>query len=1041
MHVRLLGTMQVDTDNGAVAIAAAKERAVLARLALEVDRPVGLAELIDALWGDNPPDTAVKTVQNYVARLRRVLPPAWITSTERNYRLAIDKDAVDVAVFEREIAAARRATERGDHIAAASHLSEALTLWRGRVDDYFAEHTSAATAVARIEELRRTAEEDLAESRLALGGGADLVADIDALCTAEPLRERRWRQLMIAMYRAGRPGDALRAYQRARNALVEQLGIEPSEMLRVTERAVLDDDPALHHTPTVPALPAGIIAIAATPMAGRDEHLAAITTRWREVRGGARRAVILCGPAGIGKTRLTAEAAVRAHEDGALVLFGRCDRDGLVPYQPIVDAVRELTNVLPVVAADEPDGGSRVGRLRLFDAVVGVIDRLARARPVVLMLDDLQWVDRESSALLRYVLRALRGPVLLLATYRSGDEASASDVSAFVQQLSPEIETDVIDLAGLDRNAVRVLVGDEPGVADTVVRATGGSPLFITELLRFRSAHGRFPTENEVPVGVRAAVAQRIAQLPAHARRLLDAAAVAGEGAALAELATAAGLGELDAVDIVDRAIAADVLVDQPTAAGEVRFTHDLVRSAVLHGVSATRRAYLHRRVADVIIASGPDLDGRAAAIAHHLAAAGVHGDDVARWAAVAGAHASRQYAWDAAIQQFELALEHLPEGPTATRVDLLVRLADANRAAGMETPAKARFAEAVATARLVPDCSVLRTAVMRWTTVPVDIRRELADVISLLRATLDATPDDDSPDRAQLMARLAFSLGWAADADARPTADAAIAIARRNTDPTALARVLMYAGSTRDQFEAFDPNGFAGEMHDVTSRLNDPGLRCIALGGWIVGNVQRGRRAEADESLDELRTLATRHHLLQPSFDTLRLTGQLALLDGDIDTADRIAGELLGHAARTDLPNLFLFASSLLYDVRLAQGRLSELLAWFQRRGDTRERIPRVAAMRAQVLACAGQDDEAQQLLHQLTADGFAAISPPERPHSIATLADVACRLVDRATALALCAAMEPWSGLIVYDGTNGPLLPVDSFLTRLDAVATQDR
>ena len=338
----------------------------------------------------------------------------------------------------------------------------------------------------------------------------------------------------------------------------------------------------------------------------------------------------------------------------------------------------------------------------------------------------------------------------------------------------------------------------------------------------------------------------------------------------------------------------------------------------------------------------------------------------------------------------------------------------------------------------------------MKWTTVPVDIRRELADVISLLRATLDATPDDDSPDRAQLMARLAFSLGWAADADARPTADAAIAVARRSADPAALARALMYAGSTRDQFETYDPDGFAGEINEVTSRLNDPGLRCIALGGWLIGNVQRGRRAEADDTLDELRALATKHHLLQPSFDTLKFTGQLALLDGDIDTADRIASELLGHAARTDLPNLFLFASSLLYDVRLAQGRLAELLAWFQRRGDTRERIPRVAAMRAQVLAHAGHDDEATQLLHQLTADGFAAISPPERPHSIATLADVACRLVDRSIVdrsifdrsitETLHAAMAPWSGLVVYDGTNGPLVPVDSFLARLHDVSRTD-
>lgn len=1036
MHVRLLGTMQVDTENGPVTISAARERAVLARLALEVGRHVDLHELIDALWGEDPPATAVKTVQNYVARLRRVLPPAWIRSTDGNYTLALDTRAVDVAVFENEIAAARRATERNDHIAAASHLSDALALWRGPADKYFAEHTSAASAAARLEELRRTAEEDLADCRLALGGGADMVADVDALCTAEPLRERRWRQLMVALYRAGRPGDALRTYQRAREILVEQLGIEPSEMLRVTERAILDEDPSLLATPTAPALPAGIVAITAVPMAGRDEHLAAIAAHWTAVRAGARRAVFVSGPAGIGKTRLTAEAVVQAHDKGAFVLFGRCDRDGLVPYQPIVDAVRELTNVLPDIAAEEPDSGSRIGRLRLFDAVIRVIDRLARDRPVVLMLDDLQWIDHESSALLRYALRALRGPVLLLGTHRSGDETTVSGVPSFVQQLPAEVATEIIDLAGLDRHAVLALVGGDLDVADEIVHTTGGSPIFITELLRFRSAHGRLPTADEVPVGVRAAVAQRIAALPAHSRRLLDAAAVAGEGAALAELAAAAGLGESDAVEIVDRAIAADVLVDQPSPASEVRFAHDLVRSAVLHGVSATRRAYLHRRVADVIIATGPDADARAAAIAHHLAAAGLHGEDVARWATRAGANASRQYAWEAAVSQYEVALRQLPAGPSAARVDVLVRLADAYRAAGMETPAKARFAEAVATARLLPDRHVLRTAVMNWTTVPVDIRRELFDVISLLRETLDATPDDDSADRAQLMARLAFSLGWAADANARPTADAAIAIARRSTNPVALARALMYAGSTRDQFEAFDPDGIAGELRDVTSRLDDPGLRCAALGGWFVGNVQRGRRAAADESLDELSALATRHHLLQPSFDTLKFSGQLALLDGDIDTADRTAGELLDHAARTDLPNLFLFASSLLYDVRLAQGRLAELLPWFQRRSDSSERIPRVAAMRAQVLAAAGHDDEAARLLRELTANELASISPPERPHSIATLADVACRLVDRTTAEALLAAMAPWSGLVVYDGTNGPLVSVDSFLTRLNSV-----
>jgi hypothetical protein len=161
----------------------------------------------------------------------------------------------------------------------------------------------------------------------------------------------------------------------------------------------------------------------------------------------------------------------------------------------------------------------------------------------------------------------------------------------------------------------------------------------------------------------------------------------------------------------------------------------------------------------------------------------------------------------------------------------------------------------------------------------------------------------------------------------------------------------------------------------------------------------------------------------------------------GDVDAAARAAQELLARAARTDLRNLFLFARALLYDVRRAQRRLSELLPWFERVHAAGEHIPRVPAMRVQVLAAAGRTEEAAQALASMLADGHAAVTPAERPHSIATLADVAIDLGDTAAAAALRRELQAWSGLVVYDGTNVPMEPVDQYLARLDAVAAVAR
>ncbi|HEX6236070.1 MAG TPA: BTAD domain-containing putative transcriptional regulator, partial [Acidimicrobiales bacterium] len=646
--IGVLGPLTVTSEDGPVEIAAAKERVVLATLALEAGRTVTVGQLIGALWGDAPPRTAIKTLQTYVARLRRTLPPGWITSGAGGYALAVEPSRLDHWRFEQAVTAGRAALEAGRHREARARLEEAIGLWRGSAAADLGDHPRGQAAAARLLELRLAAEEDLADARLV--GGADgggLVADLEAAALSEPLRERRWGQLMLALYRSGRQTDALRAYQRARTALVEGLGIEPGPTLRAMEQAVIRQDPALLATSgsvdrgsatgtsavggsaggdesaEIVPLPPGLVAVTKPRMAGREAELTCIAERWRQVRHGDCRAVIAHGESGIGKTRLIGEAARAAHADGGLVLFGRCEREALTPYQAVVDALRTYVRTAPrsaftafpdweaaELARLVPEAATRFGyepgplidepaaRHRLFDAVASFVVRCTGHRSVVLVIDDLHWIDRGGGALLRHLLRACGHGLLLLASHRSGDAAWDAALADVAARVPVDAELILLPVGCLGAEAVRELVGGDPRDAGTIHEASGGSPLFIAELLRFRAATGRLPARDEIPPGVRQAVGRRIAELSDPARRLVEAAAVGGTMGSVAELAAAGGVGELEAVDLIEEAIGARVLCEQSGTPGQVVFTHDLVHTAVLQQLSATRQTYLHRRVA-----------------------------------------------------------------------------------------------------------------------------------------------------------------------------------------------------------------------------------------------------------------------------------------------------------------------------------------------------------------------------------------------------------------------------------------------------------
>ena len=228
-----------------VPVRGAKQRTVLALLALHRGQPVSADRLIDALWGDGQVANPVNALQAQIGQLRRTLGATAILTSDAGYALDIGPDDVDAARFEQLVAKGRRLFEEGEMALASTALGEALRLRRGEPLTEFAYAGFADAERAHLAELTLVAIETRAEADLVLGRHGELVGELEALCREHPLRERLWELLMLALYRAGRQAEALRAYTEARDRLVDELGIDPGPALRELEARILAQDPSL----------------------------------------------------------------------------------------------------------------------------------------------------------------------------------------------------------------------------------------------------------------------------------------------------------------------------------------------------------------------------------------------------------------------------------------------------------------------------------------------------------------------------------------------------------------------------------------------------------------------------------------------------------------------------------------------------------------------------------------------------------------------------------------------------------------------------
>jgi DNA-binding SARP family transcriptional activator len=711
----LLGSVEVrDAAGDVIDLGGAHPRKVLSMLLVADGRVVSTEALIDAVWGESPPSTAPGMLQTYISRLRRVLEPdrtpraaARVLVTDpQGYRLVVEPDTVDAKRFERLANAGRDAIDAGRPLDAASALREAEDLWRGPA---LAEHRDEAWAqglATRLEERRLAGQETRMEVDLTLGRVADVAADAAEAVRAEPLRERRWAILALSLYRSGRQGEALRALDRARRTLGDELGIEPGKELRDLESDILAHAPNLD-APRLVRSPAR--SSPGPALVGRLREMEALRSALAEARG-ATRFVVVEGEPGIGKTRLLEAIATEAADGGAIVTWGRTHESGAAPaYWPWLAAMRGLVELRPDLlgaldplldpaVASGPVAEAGPASFRVNEAVAKALESAAASEPVVILLDDLQWGDAASLDLITFLTtRLVDAPVLIGVTLRTLEVGRSDGVTSALSSIARRTGSRRLRLRGLDESDAAALVAQaagrplSPTVSSAVYARSGGNPFFAGELVRLLADEDLLDDaaavdDVPVPAGVGDVLRRRLDQLPDETLDILRVAAILGRDIELGLVAAAADRTVEDCLDALEPAVTQRLVTDAPEPPVFGRFAHALVREVLVEDMTSSKRARLHLRSADALLATG-DRDDVAELIAEHLWAAvplgvGVRAADALERAAAVAVRRAAFATADGLLRRALSLRRAAGDGPDETRLEMqtLMTLADVTR-------------------------------------------------------------------------------------------------------------------------------------------------------------------------------------------------------------------------------------------------------------------------------------------------------------------------------------------------------------------------
>ncbi|GAB4108587.1 MAG: AAA family ATPase [Roseiflexaceae bacterium] len=726
LTIQLLGPPQITLAGEQLSLTRRKSRALLFYLAAQ-PAPLGRDLLIELLWPDLDRPAAQQTLRTTLHGLRKALG-GWLLADDT---LAIAPGAlVDARRLERELAAPSR------DLAA---LQAALDLYRGEflqgfsLPDAPAYDDWIAAQRARFQQLRAAGLSALAALHEQRRDYRAALAALETALASDPLQEEVQRAVMRLHYLAGDRVGAIRRYEQLRELLDDELGVPPMPETRALYDAIVTDKLAEARPPAeerfAPAAPPERVAAPppeqaalpdALPFTGRAAELAVLRTL-----AGSGRLGLISGEPGIGKTRL-AEEFIRT--SGALPLVGGArELEHALPYQPVIEALRgllarpdwpqlhaglhvptvwlsETARLLPELAPEAPAAPSQADESRLWEGVSQLLHAVARQRPLVLLLDDLQWADASTLGLLAYLVRQAPAAITFLATSRP--VAPRTPPALLRQTLTREGRLERLDLERLASEEIAALArhlspADPAPLAGWLARTAEGNPYILAELVRYARARGLLRPDGTldrsalerspiVPQSVYSLIQSRLDRLSETARRVLDAAVATGREFEFAVVALAAGLSETDALDALDELRAAGLVLALDGL--RCQFDHSLTMEVAYREVGEPRHRLMHRRVAEAL---EQRYRGRLDEVAGLLASHYAEGQDperAARYAFQAGKQAAALAAWHEAVGFFEQALL-AAEGPQ--RRQILMALGDAYLHRGEAARASELFGQA----------------------------------------------------------------------------------------------------------------------------------------------------------------------------------------------------------------------------------------------------------------------------------------------------------------------------------------------------------
>jgi class 3 adenylate cyclase len=618
-------------------------------------------------------------------------------------------------------------------------------------------------------------------------------------------------------------------------------------------------------TGTAPPMPRFLVGDQRLPLVGREQHVDEFSLRWNAAKTGTTGLMLVRGQAGIGKTRFVSHCAELAHDNGAIVIAGACSSDVDVPYEPFAMALRaiatldeqlaaaietrsgSLARLFPGSTSSHTESQPAVARLELFNAVADLIRRLSRGHPMLLVIDDLHWATAPTVLLLRHLIREHDDQrLVIVATYRDGELDARHPVRELLADIQPAPHTSLIDLAVLTESDVAQMVmslaptatmSRVAGIAELVRGESAGNPFFASELLHHLATTGQLDQALDggrlpIPDSVHSVVTQRLTQLPPGTHEVLTFAAVIGPSFDLEVLASVVTRRPDDVLDLLDEVVRAGLLTE--LGVDQFAFVHAIVRTALLDGLSATREARAHRRVAEALEARGAEqfdelarhwqLAGEALRSTRHLATA-------ARRDMVALAFESAKARY---VQVVDL-LSHDPTADVAERAQAWLGLGAATRALGDPTFTQS-IARAARLARISHDAELMAEAAAMSTWLGVMFFMAEAPDLELIELCEDAISllSDSDPMRARLLATLASHLTFATDPGPRTKfIEEATNLAAQHGDPHLTAAVLhaefacLWGPATLDRREQI-----ARDLGRLARATGDPQLGF--LGGFF---------------------------------------------------------------------------------------------------------------------------------------------------------------------------------------------------------------